>query len=621
MAHDVGGTEDRLRRLEHALETLGGRVEGIEQKLALAAPGWRTVPSPSDPAAPALPRLPDSRSFSAPQLLSGLAVVCFILVIALILRTLTDNAFVERRLGAGLGIAYAAALMLLGHWARPRRFAAIYAVCGALLLFSIVIETHARLHILPAPAAYAILGTTLAALYLIGWHSSDPVLVALGLAGTCVAAAALGIPAPSYPALMLLLLIASMLANTSACSGRCLAIKWFLLALTIVVWLVWSVNAYLVLTRAPERTAATDVPWMMPLLGVGSALAIIAALREALKGTPLADPYPAIAAPVAITITAIIGRCVVLPHYGSSVLLPMLGTLTGVSVLLAAIGVAGRAKDGSPVASGLLVGALALLVAFAPGCIRSPYLALVAGALLALGMVFATPLGKSAVARMVVHLFLGWVGAAAGFTLFLNSSGEASIPNALVLILLAAVLIAHYAASRRKFGRESTGEGGGQGLVASFIADLAYRSALIPLLSGLGCVFGGTRLAARAVLVHAGAVDSAFQACQSVMVNLAALGLGVIGIATACAEVLVLAVIVALAGAAKILLYDTSHLQGLPLLCGIGSLGVMAAFGAVLWARWQRTKEQTQPVDPFWNKAPVSSVLQEHVDGSSGRVP
>ena len=79
-------------------------------------------------------------------LLPRVATVCFIMVVALILRTITDSEIIDKQLGSMLGMGYATALILVGGWfyLKKSSLAPVFPACGLLLLFSIVIETHAR---------------------------------------------------------------------------------------------------------------------------------------------------------------------------------------------------------------------------------------------------------------------------------------------------------------------------------------------------------------------------------------------------------------------------------------------------------------------------------------------
>ena len=95
-------------------------------------------------------------------LLQRLSTLCFLLVIALILRTVTDSGLIALRTGSILGMGYAAMLMFLG-WRRYKSnnpLAPIFTICGAVLMFTIVVETHAHFESLPSVPAYTLLMLT-----------------------------------------------------------------------------------------------------------------------------------------------------------------------------------------------------------------------------------------------------------------------------------------------------------------------------------------------------------------------------------------------------------------------------------------------------------------------------
>ncbi|MGB6289321.1 MAG: hypothetical protein WBF36_04265, partial [Desulfobulbales bacterium] len=104
------------------------------------------------------------------SLLPRVAAVCFALVVALILRTITDNGIINIQLGSMLGLGYAAALIIGGWWlySRLSRLALVFPACGLLLLFSVVLESHGRFESLSAVMAYIILFIGAAAVIALG---------------------------------------------------------------------------------------------------------------------------------------------------------------------------------------------------------------------------------------------------------------------------------------------------------------------------------------------------------------------------------------------------------------------------------------------------------------------
>ncbi len=122
--------EEKVDRLYEHIEGLSRRVADLEGRLAESAPDRSVAASTGRPgtiiptAIPPRPgKPPGTPSAGEPASLSDevirwasraslfprLATLCFLMVIALILRTITDNAIVNPLLGMMLGMGYAAA--------------------------------------------------------------------------------------------------------------------------------------------------------------------------------------------------------------------------------------------------------------------------------------------------------------------------------------------------------------------------------------------------------------------------------------------------------------------------------------------------------------------------------
>jgi len=123
------------------------------------------------------------------------------MVFALILRTITDNGIVNPLLGMGLGMGYAAALMVTG-WYQYRRgssLAPVFIACGAILMSSIVVETHARFKSLPLVPAYWTLMATGAGMAFVSRRFSVFLPVSSVPWGCAFAGAAIDYPHPFFP--------------------------------------------------------------------------------------------------------------------------------------------------------------------------------------------------------------------------------------------------------------------------------------------------------------------------------------------------------------------------------------------------------------------------------------
>ncbi len=205
--------ESRVEHLAAQVEALTLKVDALSEKIALfsARPSLDRTASRDDD-------FPDPSEallswVGRSSLLQRLSTICFLLVVALILRTVTDNGMVNLQLGYIIGMSYAAALMFMG-WRRYRRanpLAPIFTVCGTILMFTIVVETHAHFDALPSVPAYILLMLTGLGTAAISYVYRAPAPVAVGNLGMCLAGAAIDYPNPFFPYLGIVLLTANLL--------------------------------------------------------------------------------------------------------------------------------------------------------------------------------------------------------------------------------------------------------------------------------------------------------------------------------------------------------------------------------------------------------------------------
>ena len=165
--------ENRIQMLEKHLERLSAHIsdEGADPVGPAAAtpisrPRQLSKAYPDDD----MPELTEevlgwaSRNAVLPRL----ATVCFLMVIALVLRTITDSGLVNKLLGSGLGMGYATALMIFGwyKYGQESPLAPVFAACGVVLMSTIVVETHMHFKSLPLIPAYLTLMVPASS-----WHS------------------------------------------------------------------------------------------------------------------------------------------------------------------------------------------------------------------------------------------------------------------------------------------------------------------------------------------------------------------------------------------------------------------------------------------------------------------
>src|SRR5512145_1626630 len=264
--------EEKVDRLYEQIGSLSRRVADLEGRLAASAPGRsaaastarpgtiiptalppRPGKSPGSPAAGQADSLSDEviRWASRASLFPRLATLCFLLVVALILRTITDNAIVNPLLGMGLGMGYAAALMVAG-WYQYRRgssLAPVFVACGAILMSSIVVETHARFQSLPVVPAYWTLMATGAGMAFVSRQFTVFLPVSVGTLGMCLAGAAIDYPDPFFPYLFMILLTANLLGYYAGTLHRCGWLRWTVLIVTLAMFLLWGLRLQAVAVR------------------------------------------------------------------------------------------------------------------------------------------------------------------------------------------------------------------------------------------------------------------------------------------------------------------------------------------------------------------------------------
>ncbi len=281
--------EEKVDRLNGQIEGLNRRVADLEERLAATARDRtaavsiarpETVPPPTVPPRPGKP--PGTPAYGEPDALSDevirwagqaslfprLATLCFLMVVALILRTITDNGIVNPLLGMGLGMGYAATLMVAG-WYQYRRgssLAPVFVACGAILMSSIVVETHDRLGSLPLIPAYWTLMATGAGLAFISRQFSVFLPVSVGTLGMCLAGAAIDYPNPFFPYLFMVLLTANLLGFYAGTLKRCGWLRWTVLLVTLAMFLLWGMRLAAVVARRIPAAPTLASGWFLPVL-------------------------------------------------------------------------------------------------------------------------------------------------------------------------------------------------------------------------------------------------------------------------------------------------------------------------------------------------------------------
>lgn len=565
-----------VRDLRLQVDRLAARVLALEARSAEPAPASGAPVDEPDLATGGTSWLQHSGA------LRRIATITFVLVVALVLRTLTDGGIVDKGLGVWLGVAYAGALLAVG-W---RRFAAdrpgkrVFTICGALLLCSLVLETHSRFEYLPATTAHGLLLAALAVSAFLGLRYTSPIVIDLGVLGAATTAIALGFPLPEFHITAATLVLAMVVATIAP--RRAVAwLPWATATLLLFFWFVWAFKLHTVLARGEPIGAELRLPWFLPELAAtfASLLAIAWVQARSRRGLLM------LALPTGnVAFTCAAAGAVVVPWLAAGRWLGIAAlALGGLHALLAQ---RARTRGGNPAAPASF--GVAAIVAFVPGlwlATGSLQVTLPATAALALAAAAWSARIDSGGLRAVA------LGLQVGTTVTAIVGGLFAAPAAAPWLGIAlGVTLATLAGRHYRWTRSTPPP------PASFYArwtptDLPGHALFW---ATIACVFGSLRVAVHPVLAALPIdVDNAFAGAQSVLGNGIAIALLVHAWRHQSRSTLRSAVVVAAIGGAKVFTSDFLTLHGVPLVLSVFSFGLAAAVGSYVLGRWPQTREGT----------------------------
>lgn len=523
------------------------------------------------------------------SLLPRLATLCFLLVVALILRTITDSGLVNKLVGSGIGMSYAAMLMIAG-WYKYREqspLAPILAASGAILMSTIVVETHTHFNSLPVVPAYLTLMATGIGMALISRQFNAITPVSVGILGMCFAGAAMDYPRPFFPYLALVLFTANLLGYFAAQLKRCSWLRWLTLLITMVMLQLWAVQIVTALRKGETNTPELAISWFLPVIAVFTATYIILGLLGIFRsGTEKMSKFD-LALPTLNVTWAFYTAMYGLGAQGGSIqTLGVIGILIAIYYLVVTFWLARQSVEGAPgagsfaFACGVLL-ALALPVATGVFTLSLPVISLVA-----ILMAIMSRTWGSGTIRFISYLFHIYCCAALVISFRGDAPSAMNPVNIIPAALLAGIMLYQYQWCRWWPPQEE----------ASFFGrfDKHDRSAVLVLLSGLISGFFMLRIALfQAIpMLPAEMQKDAFRCSQSVLINCAAIALILFAFLRKNKEIRNVAILVTVIGGIKVFLYDLMGTHGLPLVFSVFSFGMAAAVESIALGKWQK-----QPAD------------------------
>lgn len=586
---------EQIRALAERVERLSGRLAAIEQGIPIdsRALGRKTAAS--------IPRGENAHGGPQPLidtsvLLRRIATVCFLLVIALILRTVTDNQIINIRIGSILGMSYAAILILLGWrlYAAKSRLAPVFPACGILLLFSIVLETHSRYASLSTEGAYLILSLGGATVFAMSIRYRASLLICLAVPGSASAAMAIDFPYPLYPVLSLFLLTAVVAASYAFKQRMCRYLRWLILGLASLFWLLWTSKMDALSTFAEAAQEAIYPGWFFPMLftfwGVYLATVVLNVLKKDLQLGFFESIIPAITAIGAFTA----GNTAVRNWHEQQnwfyLATTIIATLhMGLAWWLAWID--RKRARGSNVF--ILAGACLIILTTATVFSKNIGYILPLWSVSALVLTLLSPFLHNQGIRITSYLMqaITCAVAIASGAVLAPADSPAAAGAASAAILICSLI--QYRWSRANppdpvnswyYSRIDPGDYGGailliSGLLAGYYF---FQFILYEVLDRLTTDF-----------------NHALRSGQSLIINIGALALLYLALSRRNREFVLIATVVAFIGGGKVFFVDMFGIKGMPLVFSVFSTGLVAAFGSVVLGRWPKKETEAGEQPPL----------------------
>lgn len=583
---------DRLEQLEARVEAVTGELQALTVKvdeLTARLEHAVVVPTAGGKAQPETAREETSEVVLAwvgkASLLQRLSAICFVMVVALLLRTVTDNEILDKQIGSLLGMFYASSLVVWG-WLGYRRgspLAPVFSVCGAVLLFAVVLETHESFGSLPTIPAYLMLTAAGAAMAAMSHRFQVALPVFVGTLGMSLAGVALDFPSPVFPYLVILLLTANVLGTFATRLQRCSWLRWVLLAITVFMMGVWAIRLGMLTAGEGEPLPFADSGFfpsivMFGLLyGVVAMLGMLGRINERIARFDFALPA------INVVWVFAVARYAVNAGLGSERVLGAVAVFAALAHFLVAWRTYRRMGKGAPGINSFAVAAALLLMMALPVALGNKVVALAVLALVALGLAQTSRRWRAGSMRFISYLLQVYACLALVLTLRATETTSPSMLGALASGGVAAVAVWHYLWARKYPPTDD--------MVVFQRFDRKDRAASVVLLAALVGGFFTLRVGlyqGLGMVVDVETLEQAFSSAQSVLINLSAAGLMCYAFARRNKEVRNVAILVTVVGGAKVFLLDLFGMRGIPVVASIFSFGVAAFLESFAIGRWQR---------------------------------
>jgi hypothetical protein len=594
MTRELKTVDDRVNWLAEELllakERMAGlvsRIEALEQGRGVAvAPETAHQHHPAGAmVAPVIhPLAIDEESWThlgQAVLLPRVAAVSFMLVVALVLRTVTDNGMIGLTAGLGMGMAYAVSLIVAGAvlYGRQSLLAPVFPTCGTILLYSIIYETRNHFASLSGEAVNLILLVAQVGVVLVGIRCRSKSLLMVAVVASTLVGIAIGLPSPIFILLGLIFLVNSVAAQVASERGITPSLRWYALLFAICFWMLWAYKLNFVLNFAPATVKAMGLPLSLPLLFLFWAFYTATSLRQAVQGHGQLEAFHHLVPAVVAGGAFFAANGVLNPWLGRPGLVG-LGTVL-VSALYLGL-VTWLARRGREITGGKeFVTAATILLIQGLAIATPPLWALPVWTVAAAILTLRADHWQSGGIRLISYLFQLFI------LIFALRHGSLSVSETAWPLGVAVVgLMALVNLRLYRWCRLHPPDTYDSAFFTVF--DRGDYSAVILLGLGLFQGFAACRFLLYALLPDTVAqTASAFACMQSVIINLGIVLLLVVGLRKRAVEIVTVGGGVVLVAAIKVFI-DLFQATGLPLVLSVFSFGVVAATSSLVMRKWQR---------------------------------
>jgi len=569
--------KDQLAYLMARIDQLSSRVAALENgKVAIQ----QEISSPSATKQIAPPPEKVWDMIGRETLFSRIASICFLLVFALILRTITDNGIINTVTGTVIGLCYTLGLIAWGGWlfSRDNPLAPVFPVCGTLLLFTILIETNANFANFPTGYALLILFVVEVVLAFLGLRFKRVYLLYLATVGISLTAISLDFPNNRFWAVSLLLFTVNILSLYIQRRRHAKSLPWTVLTITFLYLLLWAFKLSVPLGRKEVPADFLSMQAFLPML-FAYFLLLLGSLIQRVRSDPAPlSFFHGMLPTINVSLCYLAAMTVAKPLFGSLKPLGVAAAFLGLAHFGFAAFLGCSKSRGAPGCNALaFAGAVCVSIAL-PHALGLP-LALPILATLAFFLAVLSGKWQSGGTRFTSYLLQGMVCLSVLLSLP-RQTGDPG-PYALASFFLALMAFLQYVWCRRNKPAVQD---------SAYFAWLDRRDfgAVILLLSGMTGCFGLLRLGLHLFLTeNMVGYGNAFSCGQTIIVNIGAMTLMYIASRRRNLEVLIISMVVTFFAAIRVFIFDLFTAKGLPLVISVFSFGLVALSGYLAMKNWQ----------------------------------